>query len=383
MLTLAQALLDPLACTSLDLSVGQTVAAVPDEIAALQNLESLRIGRDTKKISEAIGDLPKLRKLVLWGDSPAKVLPDTIGNLGALEELSIAWPKLAAFPATLGRLGSLRKLSLAHPRLTALPDSICELSSLGVLALHMPRLAALPDGIGRLLSLERLLIDEASLTTLPASVGRLERLTHLAIGGNKLSEIPPAAGGLTALRYVKIAGARKLKRLPSECAEWTQVQVFWTDDVGFKEVPEPIFAMKGLRSLAISNGALKKLSPRIGELAELAFLKLENNWTSPAGNAIAEVPKELLALDRLVQLDLRFNLAESFPAALGGLASVRFLGLPERMPQAEVDRVAAAFPGAEIHQGLIDWSEGAEIVAGLNQLAWGSPTFDPFSPLTT
>ena len=49
-------------------------------------------------------------------------LPDAIGRLTGLQQLSIAENSLTAVPGTLGRLRKLRLLDVSSNRLTALPE---------------------------------------------------------------------------------------------------------------------------------------------------------------------------------------------------------------------------------------------------------------------
>ena len=115
-------------------------------------------------------------KLNLLGCSMI-TLPDSIGGLKALRELSLTHCRaLAALPATIGDLKSLRDLDLDDCR----------------------RLVALPDSIGGLSALKGLYLGGCSkLASLPAAIGDLKVLTALGLSGARVSQCCPTRSAVS------------------------------------------------------------------------------------------------------------------------------------------------------------------------------------------
>jgi hypothetical protein len=98
-------------------------------------------------------------------------------------------------------------------KLTTLPDSIGDLGHLEEIDIYGTNLNALPESLGRLENLRTLYLECNVLTTLPKSVGNLKQLTHLSVQGNRLKVLPQSLVELTHLRYLNLINNR-LKTLP-------------------------------------------------------------------------------------------------------------------------------------------------------------------------
>jgi Leucine-rich repeat (LRR) protein len=173
------------------LFLGAGLVALPPEIAALANLESLGLG--SNRLFE---------------------LPDELGELAALTALDIGDnPVLVRLPAAHGRLTNLRELSVKAP-LVALPDALAA-APLEEVRLIDTRFATPPELIGRLSRLRRLVlwqhepIDAGALLVVLARAP-IEHLTlHLP-----MDALPREIGMLRELRTLSCWGS--LRRLPVE-----------------------------------------------------------------------------------------------------------------------------------------------------------------------
>src|SRR6266853_164879 len=65
-----------------------------------------------------------------------RVLPESIGQLGSLQELHLGNNQLSALPESIGQLGSLQQLSLTDNRLSAVPEALLGLDKIEKLFLH-------------------------------------------------------------------------------------------------------------------------------------------------------------------------------------------------------------------------------------------------------
>ncbi len=82
----------------------------------------------------SIGRLAKLQELGLQGNPELAFLPDQLGTLPALRELSAADCSLAAVPASLGAAPALETLSLYGNQLRSLPPGLLQVGEGGGVA---------------------------------------------------------------------------------------------------------------------------------------------------------------------------------------------------------------------------------------------------------
>ncbi|MFJ9244154.1 COR domain-containing protein [Streptomyces sp. NPDC101776] len=119
-------------------------------------------------------------------------VPEIIGEIGAVENLSLLGVGGASLPDSIGRLSALRSLSIhSSASLTHLPDSIGNLTKLEFLSIFADGLTSLPDSIGRLGKLMFLQLTSEQLTHLPDSFGNLKKLVDLPLRTPRLTDPPP------------------------------------------------------------------------------------------------------------------------------------------------------------------------------------------------
>lgn len=102
--------------------------------------------------------------------------------------LNLTALSLNTLPESLGQLTALELLYLDHNRLSNLPESIGQLTALRGLYLSYNQLSTLPESIGKLTALTDLYLYENQLSNLPESIGKPSVLRNLAIWGNPLPE---------------------------------------------------------------------------------------------------------------------------------------------------------------------------------------------------
>eukprot|EP00930_Biecheleria_cincta_P089191 TRINITY_DN78460_c0_g1_i1.p1 TRINITY_DN78460_c0_g1~~TRINITY_DN78460_c0_g1_i1.p1 ORF type:complete len:247 (-),score=19.93 TRINITY_DN78460_c0_g1_i1:320-994(-) len=130
-----------------------------------------------------------MQTLVLQGNRMTQ-LPDSFGQLAALETVDSSRNELAHLPSNFGRLISLQTLELRYNKLTRLPDSFGHLAALRTLDLESNELTDLPETFGQLTALEVLDLFKNKLTSLPGSFGHLVSLESLLVRGNQLACLP-------------------------------------------------------------------------------------------------------------------------------------------------------------------------------------------------
>lgn len=199
---------------------------LPTSIGNLQKLEKLHISSCSalKEIPASVGRLKKLKTLdvseCMYFLSSLTKLPNTIGELTALENLIVRGTAIDALPETLGNLSNLRYLEIgSNPNLHCLPESLGNLNKLVTLMLEDGHLKSLPESIGKLSSLRQILAENNQLTHLPESIGDLPCLEKLELNYNKLSGLPESIGNLSTLKEDICLYRNPLTYLPDSILE--------------------------------------------------------------------------------------------------------------------------------------------------------------------
>ncbi|MCP4221071.1 MAG: leucine-rich repeat domain-containing protein, partial [bacterium] len=184
---------------------GEPRKEFPGAVCKLKNLERLDISAPGfEKIPPSISDLKQLRILRCTESrtrSPLS-LPNTFGELTAMEELVIRGKYLDKLPQSVGKLKELKRLDVG--------DNYY--------------LKALPAEIGELTNLEVLKADHNSLELLPDAIGSLTKLQELAVNNNNITELPECIGNLEKLRKLDFQFCNKLKRLPDSFAQLANLE---------------------------------------------------------------------------------------------------------------------------------------------------------------
>ena len=173
---------------SLSLSNCESLTALPESLGNLSALEELDLSNCGNPTA---GNLSTLKRLLFSNCKGLTVLPESLGNLSALKKLSLNnCRSLTALPESLDNLSALKKLDLKNCiSLTALPESLGNLSALKELYLNNCRsLTTLPESIGNLSVLEELhLRDNQSLQGIPMQVLELPSNCTVDLTGCSLS----------------------------------------------------------------------------------------------------------------------------------------------------------------------------------------------------
>jgi hypothetical protein len=194
-------------------------AALPQSIGWLPHLQELSLLQsECTKLPDSIGNLANLTTLVLVGHTKIKHLPDGITRLGKLTTLHATDMPLEALPQGIGELRSLEKLGLRNQRsLSTLPDSLTDLHQLQDLNLAgCSTLTELPSRLDRLRNLKTLTLKRnQGLRHLPERLGKLARLEELDLKHcTNLQDLPANLWGLQQLKKLDLTGCTSLRELP-------------------------------------------------------------------------------------------------------------------------------------------------------------------------
>ena len=120
---------------------------------------------------------------IQWSPSPEKCR-----NLTSLE---IVFWKSTEFPSWIRHAGSLQRLSVGSSEITSIPDWIGDLQSLTELSLKFNKnLKTLPDSIGNLKNLTMLDISGTPIEQLPGSIENLSSLKYVNICKTNIHTVP-------------------------------------------------------------------------------------------------------------------------------------------------------------------------------------------------
>ncbi len=182
------------------------------------------LGLESNQLSGAIppelGNLTRLRSLILNRNSLTGAIPSQLGNLGALEELDLTANQLnGSMPPALGNLTQLRYLWLGGNQLNgAIPPELGNLTQLQDLHLDHNRLSGgIPWQLGNLSgSLHFLDTSFNQLEgAIPPYLGSLSRLQILSLSSNQLSgEIPAELGNLGTVGCLELQNNKLSGSIP-------------------------------------------------------------------------------------------------------------------------------------------------------------------------
>ena len=168
---------------------------------------------------------------------PLASLPEGIGDLVHLQNLTIAGTSLEHLPDSLGRLRELEYLGLSNNRLSQVPLDIWQLPKLKYLHLRNNRLSEVPSALN-LPNLEALSLTENALTTLPAALARQPQLRTLELENNPWQSLPEDFNQIKEIR-MSINDKRRLLDFEYRGAD-SQGLVEWNDEVFYARSDESL-----------------------------------------------------------------------------------------------------------------------------------------------
>jgi Leucine-rich repeat (LRR) protein len=184
-----------------------------------------------------------------------KEIPSEINLLQQLESLSIYKNKsIKKYPSELADLPNLRHVSLRFNNLKQIPVVFKEMTQLETLVLSNNRFLASTkwEHLSQMKALKLLDLSCSlqNLSILPKEIGCLQNLKELNISGNKLKELP-----------------ENLKNL-------TQLETLHCELNDFESFPNIIVELPQLKELQISAKALKGLPKEVLQLQHIETLKI-------------------------------------------------------------------------------------------------------------
>ena len=259
----------------------------------------------TGVIPAQLGDLSRLKRLLLYGNELSGTIPPELGKLSAVTRISLSSNNLAGpLPAELGALARLDTLILHSNELSGpIPREFANMASLENANLALNSISGpVPPEIGGMARLKRLTFSGNQLTgTIPPELGTLRSIESLSLSRNNLTgTIPAELGGLATLERLYLYRNRLSGEIPSQLASLSRLELLRIEDNELSgAIPPDVVRLPELTNLWLSGNALTGgLPPEIGEAVSMRNLLLSGN---PELRGL--LPRSLLALDYLRVLD--------------------------------------------------------------------------------
>lgn len=289
-------------------------------LTALQNLSLT--GKFDGSLPSGLTNLTELKNLYIYSayGTLKIVLPENIGNLSKLESLVIPYKVEGSIPASIGNLTKLTTLDLGSGNLTgSIPAGIGNLVNLTSINLQKNKLTgAIPESFSNLINLTTIYLSENQLSgSLPVNIGNLTKLTSLTLNDNQLSgSLPASLGNCTKLAFLSLYNNQFSGEIPSTLGSLSSIKSLNFSNNKFTSLPSDLSGWSNLEELNLNNNLLSALPEAVNKLTGIRTLYASNNQ-------ISTLPDNFGFLPALQNLDLSFNKITEFPDALCQLTNLQ------------------------------------------------------------
>lgn len=198
---------------------------------------------------------------------PLRALPEKIGELQQLEQISINGTQFETLPQGLERLKKLNRFYFNKGQLKSVPNGLLQLPGLEHLMLSGHQLESLPSQ-ANLPAIKSLDVSNNKLKTIPAALLQQENLKSINLEKNPLESLPAAINRIKDVK-LSIADKKRLMDFEYEGADG-QGMLKWDD------------------ALFYAHGDVL-LQPNITEIL------IKNNISDPHAKALASLAKKSIA----------------------------------------------------------------------------------------
>ena len=298
----------------------------------------------------------------------AKVrVPDEIGNLTALTDLTIANSTIDTLPESMGRLIFLQQLSIDNNDFTSFPFNCSILSSLDSLTMSENRLTEIDDNIlscpSSLVSVD---FSNNLLTEIPREFcRRFKQLTALSLSGNPISELPDNIGELEELLTIDLS-SMPFTVFPSSLTTIVNLAGLAMFNTDIASVPDEICKLKALGTFDISSTRVSELPECMGQLDAISYLSLSKSL-------MASLPADMSAMTSLQIVNGNGCRFKEFPIGLASAPNVTVINLSENaisaLPKSFCDTCFRKLVGLDLsNNNLQQFPEAATALPQLYEL---------------
>ncbi|KAL8102479.1 hypothetical protein AgCh_027106 [Apium graveolens] len=299
---------------TLKLSANQFNGSFAPEIGNLSNLEALEFSTLTKLPpwtlpTNLFTKLTKLKNLFMTGSNLIGEIPESIGNLAALEILDFSDNDLSGkIPDSLFLLKNLTELYLYANKLSGPIPRPIEALKMEVLDLSVNNLTgSIPEDIGKLAKLSDLSLFWNKLSgnqfsgKLPDGLWTSLNLTQMMVSRNSfIGQLPDKIS--STLLLLEIDSNKFSGEIPAGISSWKNLKEFVASNNQFSgSIPEELTSLPLLEKLQLDRNQFTGFLPKNLIWTYLTMLNLSRNHIS------GPIPAQLGSLSRLVDLDLSEN----------------------------------------------------------------------------
>lgn len=271
------------------------ISVIDPRISNLKNLKNFSFyHNELVSLPEELTQCSQLEYIYLDYNRSLGNLPQSIGALEHLKDLTANQCNLQSIPPSLSLCYDLRMLQLAHNKLVRLAVDFSGLKKIVNLQLNDNKLSDLPRSVFQLPMLDQLNLSNNQLTSLPNSIFGMTNLTRLSIYSNQINYLPEDIGELPNLEQIS-AYANQLKSLPSSLGKLKKLSSLYVGDNQLTELPESFVGLEGLMALEIQKNPLTKFPTWIYDLPKLDRVWISYNTTMlPGYKETTENPIQLI-----------------------------------------------------------------------------------------
>lgn len=139
-------------------------------------------------------------------------IPEEIGELTHLEEISLMYNNLEKLPSSFGNLVNLKRLHLSYNEFSEIPEVIYSLPKLQHVCIRNNQITEIPKNIEQLKGIRDIDLDDNQITSLPIDEESVDIIDNLSLWNNPLTD-PPIEIILQGKEVLKLYLAKRGKVL--------------------------------------------------------------------------------------------------------------------------------------------------------------------------
>eukprot|EP00960_Hanusia_phi_P074024 768137-Hanusia_phi.AAC.10 len=285
---------------------------IPSLCFDIDMLEMHLGGNQLSSLPASVVVFTQLSVLALNDNLKLRDLPTVMRTMLTLKELSLAGNEIKSIPEELFRLTNLTKLDLSRNDLDGIGNILGNLSSLTHLDLTGNRLWNLPwPAMVKFKHLRVLKLGKNPLTNLSANISELSALEEIDLSETKISMLPTEFLELAALKLINMSDTELLGPSPAVTEQGLTATLGFLQHIRIARSTSSIrlidHSCAGGRQIGIEPYNLETI---------LQSLTIQRS-------SVELFPNDLLALSKLVHMDVSENQLARFPERFG--ASFPFL----------------------------------------------------------
>lgn len=272
-------------------------------------------------------------------------LPEELGELKKLEEISVSRNHLTSLHGDLSTLPCLKSINAHHNQLknASVPSDIFSLEELTVVDLSHNLLTTVPPELENCRGLLVLNLSHNQIENIPPQMFiNLTDMVHLDLSGNKLETLPPQMRRLVHLTTLVLnhnpmlhaqlrqlpcmtsittlhlrSTQRSLSNFPSSLETLKNLEDVDLSYNEFTRIPESLYTCPSLKRLNMSNNQIHELSLLVDTWIKMTSLNLTNN-------ELTSIPTSISKMQCLKKLYINDNKLdfEGIPASIGKVMSL-------------------------------------------------------------